>query len=76
MITCLSVYPMDLVDEFRPPYTCEEAKGFLKELYGLEGMTIRELPSYDDRNFRVSEGEKHLYVLKINALQGDSTGTC
>jgi len=52
----------------RPILGCEEAKKLVERLYKLKVVKIKELNSYDDRNFHVAVDSEHdnPYIDKLN----------
>lgn len=63
-------------EDIKPDFTIEDARGFLREIFGLDCLQIEELNGYDDKNYRVGVGVeyenpflrgvcKEGYVLKI-----------
>jgi 4-aminobutyrate aminotransferase-like enzyme/Ser/Thr protein kinase RdoA (MazF antagonist) len=53
-------------DQFRPPFTEEQARVMAKDLFGIDGV-ITELPSERDRNFFLRTDSGDEFVLKIAA---------
>lgn len=64
-------------DSQRPALTSSEAVKLAKEFYGLNVISCQELPSYDDRNFRLccdADGVTVEYLLKAHNSK-DSANT-
>lgn len=66
-------------ESIRPTLTLKQAERLLTKLYGYRCVSIGELDSYDDRNFKVTvrnscNNEEKEYVLKVlNSLDSRKT---
>ena len=51
-----------------PPHTLQDAQTFTLQYFQIEATSIKELPSYEDRNFHIRTADGKQFILKIMAL--------
>lgn len=49
----------------KPPFEADQVATFVERHYGMKVTKVKELNSYDDRNFHVRVEDGKEYVLKI-----------
>ena len=56
---------LTMEDNIRPPFSQDDARAILKQRYGIQPLSVQDLPSELDRNYRLSSASGEQYVLKI-----------
>ncbi|MHA1206130.1 MAG: aminotransferase class III-fold pyridoxal phosphate-dependent enzyme [Candidatus Hodarchaeales archaeon] len=65
-ISVLEEWLLSRIDYSRPNFSLKDGMRIIEDLYGMTG-TIKEIPSYEDRNFYFKSKNGEKYVLKISA---------
>jgi hypothetical protein len=65
-ISALEESLLSRIDYRRPNFSFKDGLRIIEDLYGITG-TIKEIPSYEDRNFYFESNNREKDVLKISA---------